>query len=182
MTNYVDILIGATITAFGSAILMIWDYFKIYKESIERETNILNAAEEEMANNFTKANLTLVLINQDLENRKSGKEIVIPLIPFHNEMWALLKINFPKHLSNFIIIKKFGNVSSDIDAINEIIRSRENYRTHNAAMTHYNDRMLIYNSILENKIGSLLFDLMDLNKEFEDKLTIKADEAGAYYE
>jgi hypothetical protein len=181
MVDYILVLIGAATTAFGSIILMIWDYFKIYRESIERETNILNAAKEEMANNLAIAHSNLGYISQDIESRKEGKEIVIPLMPFHNEMWDLLKINFPKNLLKFEIVKMFGDTSFHINEINELIRSRENYRIHNSAMRNYQNKMHIYNSQLSNKITPIIFKLIDIEKEFEIKVTIRADEAGAYW-
>ena len=182
--NYTDLLAGALITAFGAILVMIWDYYKIYKDKIDKEINIINAVDYEITKNIDFAQTNLKLLDQNTNARKTNQETVSPLIPFRNEMWALVKINISKNFLKNEKISDIITISTLIDAINEIIRSRENYRFNGSTvLERYNTRMDKYDILLNEVIAKLVVQLLILRNKFQDDMIIiKADETSAYYE
>jgi hypothetical protein len=178
-----DFWAGALTTAFGVIIVMIWDYYKIHKDTIDRETNILNAVDYEIKRNINFAILNLSVLAGDVKAREANRETIASLIPFRNEMWTLVKINISKIFLVSGRITDIVTISILNDQINEIIRSREKYRMKVVTgVEEYNIRMQTYNTDLIEKITILRDLLIKLQGKFDkNNIVIRADEAGAYY-
>lgn len=181
--NYSDVLIGALTTAFGAILVMIWDYYKMNRESQEKEKKMLLGLIHEITVNqgIVKANLKFLKEERDFLAEKM--HIVSPLVPFEDEMWSVIKMNIPKKLLDNQIFYNAVITYSLIRYTNEIIRSREDFRNQNGALSTYNDKISKYDQILLEKINFIKDKLINLNRSLEMFFVkIKADETGAYYE
>lgn len=186
-SEYNAFLIGA-ITAIigaiiGAIIVAAWDYYKIHKETINKETQILNAFKEEIATNLSIILDNKELVNQDIKILKDKKTILEPLVTLHSAALSLIKLNFPNHLLDFNTISDIIEISIWIDRINENIRSRENFRISNAIASNVSTRIEKYDDLLIKLLDRNEAQLISLNEKLETpKIIVKADEAGAYYE
>lgn len=183
-SNYTDLLAGALIAAFGAILVMVWDYYKMYKDTIDRDTKILNAIEYEIGTNLYFLAINLKRLALDEEGKKINKTVTQPLIPFRNEMWILARTNISKNLLEDDKIIDMSTISMLIDATNELIRSRENFRQRkHSTIDFYLEWMRTYNTDLITNINNLANQLISLQHKLDkNKITLKADEAGAYYE
>ena len=183
-SGFTSFLAGAFTTVLGATLVMIWDFYKIHKDTIDRETKILNAVRDEVITNQFNAEINLMRLTIDINGRtreNKDREIIEPIIPFCDEMLTLAKFNFSQDFLNYGFLDT-AKMSSDIDNINEISRSRENYRLMKASFTGWNERIIKYDEILLIEISSLSLKLSDLRQKLEQNIIrIKADEAGAYY-
>lgn len=106
-SDYTAFSIGA-ITAIlgvviGAILVAIWDYYKIHKDTIERERNLINAFKEEIISN----KLTFDLNRDYVKNRKENVEwIIFPLRPILTELSSLIGTNFSYNLLNCDALKK----------------------------------------------------------------------------
>jgi hypothetical protein len=124
----IDILIGA---AFGSFIILFWDYIKIKRESLEKEKQMLIALRQEIKSNKTKVYSNLQILDKEVISLKKNEMLLAPLIPFRKEIWNLIILNPPRWLfraSDPKIASTLGSdfnylgvISYNIDDANEVI-------------------------------------------------------------
>lgn len=182
--DYSDVLIGALTTAFGAILVMVWDYYKVGKESSERDRRMLIGAKHELMTNRYILETNSELLEEDIGNLKEKKEVLTPLTPFRNEFWNLIKINPPLNLLKVGDFYDIGGAYYRINYINEIIRLREAYRIENTGKDDYSEKMLYYDEFLLPKLLELVEYFEILNSKLESHITsikIKADEFGTYH-
>jgi len=81
--------------------------------------------------------------------------VVQPLHVLKTGFWDVAKINLPKLLLQDARLLKLRNLASLAESCNEQIRSRENYRIHNGAMTNLTHNMRLYDEPLVQQLVAL---------------------------
>ena len=128
---------GVIATTIGSLLMVGWDILKFRRESRWRDETICGAIREELL-----ANLDILRANQRLFEQKLAvldqrMLVVTPLSLLQTGFWDLAKVNLPQRLiRDGDMLISIRNVSRMTDEVNETIRSRENYRLHNGAMSN----------------------------------------------
>jgi hypothetical protein len=154
---------GVVATILGFVLTMAWDYIKYRRETGERETAVLRAMREDIADNTSIAQQNIAMLIQEIQVLKEQKSVVAPLQPLQQGMWDLVKLNIPQKLSRspdlLSHVRQTANLGSY--AI-ETIRSRENYRITNGAMSNYHDRMRLYDETLLDLHQRLVTSLQTL--------------------
>jgi hypothetical protein len=160
---------GVFATAFGFGLTMLWDLY----QSRKREKAILFAVSSDIYENIEVLKNNQSILEEELEILNKNKMIVNPLDLLRSGFWDLLKINLPfTHVRNQKLLLKIIEVAQLTNSVNETIRSRENYRIHNQAMTDYTFRMKSYDEILLKDIKTLLKQFKDLTEmEIKKQIT-----------
>ncbi len=163
MTDWLKgFLAGVIATIIGFILTMLWDTFKLSRESKKREKTVLSTVKEELINNLSILQYNQTLLQRELELVDDNKRLVAPLNILQSGFWDLVKINLPKKLTKEDTLIKIRTVAQLTDLMNETIRSRENFRIHNMALSGYGSRIKLYDEILLENIGNLLKSLESL--------------------
>ncbi len=110
------------------------------------------------------------LLEEELKALRDGKHVIKPIPILINSSWDLIKINFPKKISNDSkLLVEIRSIMITICSVNETIRSREMYRQNNGAMSNFNNRMKIYDDILLQDTDPLIKNLESLRGKLEEK-------------
>ena len=145
---FLGFLSGVAATILGFVLTIGWDVYKTRRDTNEREGTVLRALSEELRENKSALRSDLDLLRQELAVLAEQKSVVRPLLVFKVGFWDIAKVNLPKALLRGDGLLKLRNVAALADDCNEQIRSRENYRIHNGAMSNYVDRMRLYDEPL----------------------------------
>ena len=144
----------------GFVLTMAWDRYKFNRDSGAKEKALLTALRHDFLSNIEILEQNRVLLAQDLTVVDDGKSVVLPLTELKGEMWDLVKHNLPKILTDDIeTLVLVRDCSTHVDRMNATIRSRQDYRTHNKAMTSYSSEMRIYDTALLEQGVELLAQL-----------------------
>lgn len=153
---------GVIAVIIGLILTMLWDNFKFKRESKQREEKVLSAVKEELVSNLDILQYNQVLLQTDIKIIDENKSVIAPLNLLQSGFWDLVKINLPQKLTKGDTLVKIRKAAQLTDQINEQIRSRENHRINNQAMTNYNRRMKLYDETLLESIEVLLKSLEEL--------------------
>jgi hypothetical protein len=132
-------------------------YDLLQGERVERDESVLVAIRNEVTSNLAILEQNQQALQQELALIPEGKTLVAPLLLLHTGSWELLKVNIPERF-----FKEKGTLNTITDAfakagaINETVRSRENYRINNGAMTNFSSHMKLYDDDLIPKDTSLI--------------------------
>ncbi|MBE3088434.1 MAG: hypothetical protein IMZ71_04910 [Chloroflexi bacterium] len=148
-------LSGVAATVLGFVLTIGWDVYKCRRDTREKEDTILRALSEEMVENKTIVDRDANLLQQELAVLAEQKAVVRPLSVLKVGFWDIAKINLPKALLRNDRLLKLRNVAALADDCNEQIRSRENYRINNGAMSNFSQRMRIYDEPLVQSLAEL---------------------------
>ncbi len=156
---------GATIVGF--VLTMIWDFYKFKREIRSREEALLNIITYELNDNINILNNNKTLLEHEISILDSKQSLVNPLLHLQYGFWDLLKANmyFPKEIRNSDASIKIIRIAQKTKVIDDTIRSREEYRIHNSAMSTFHSRMKKYDQII-------LEDSEELLKLLDDFQTI----------
>ena len=147
---------GIIATVIGFVLTMLWDVSKSNKEIQEKEKQIMLVFKEELKYNLFILSKNMDLIDQELKIIDSRQSIVNPLTILKTGFWDLLKFHLPKKLTEKDTLKTVSEVVQFSEEFNEIIRSRENFRNNNRALTSYGLQMKSYDEILVKSMGNLI--------------------------
>ncbi len=149
---------GAGATILGFCLTMLWSWC----DNLAKSKLVLKALTHDLLINRDTLINNLDSLNQELEIIQNDRYIVKPLNLLNQDFLNFLYINLPKKF------KKEPNLLSEIRDLsrlskesNETILSRENYRISNTAMSNYQNRMKIYDEILQRQENELL-DLVEI--------------------
>jgi hypothetical protein len=139
---------GVVATIIGFVLTTVWDQWKYKRDVKQREEALSTAVKEEL-----KANLKILQGNQSrlqasLEGIEAEKELVAPVSFLKNGSWEVVKITPPRKWIQGNILTQISEITISIDLINEMIRSRENYRIANQALTGLLQRLKKYDEML----------------------------------
>lgn len=149
------LIIGVVATSIGAGLTMLWDNHKFKRESKKKDEMVLSAVKEELVSNLTKLQDNRQLIEEELDVIDKSKMLVSPLDLLESGFWDLVKINLPQELTKGDVLLKIRKVALITDRTNEQIRSRENYRIHNQAMTGYISTLRLYDKMILSSIATL---------------------------
>ena len=141
-------LSGVAATILGFVLTIIWDMRKTRGESLKRDRVVMSAITEESQSNKRSIEQNLLRLQQELAVLAEDKSIVQPLFMMKTGFWDLAKINLPEKLLVGDRLARLRNLAFLAEQVNSEVRSRENYRIHNSAMTNYSTRMRIYDESL----------------------------------
>ena len=155
---------GVAATIVGFVFTMIWDLYKYRRDTNQREKSIIDITRHEIEENRQASVENISLLDGELEILDKKKEIVRPLLLLKTGFWDLLKGNIPKQfLTNVKLIEKIQSLSLLASHINEQVRSRQNYKNSNSAMSDYNSSVKIQDKMI-------LADLKRFNNNADDVL------------
>ena len=154
--------VGAVIVGF--VLTMIWDFYKFRREIRSREEALLNVIQTELNENINILNTNKAMLERELNVLSNHQSLVNPLTPLQYGFWDLLKVtlSFPKKIIQFDSLTKVAGIAQITKDVNETIRSREEYRIHNGAMSNFSSRMKNYDQILLEESERLLKLLNEL--------------------
>jgi hypothetical protein len=138
-------------------------YELLQAERVEREEAVLVAVRDEITSNLAIIEQNQRALQLELGVLADGKTLVTPLLLLHTGSWELLKVSIPERF-----FKEKGTLNSITDAfakagaINETVRSRENYRISNGAMSNFSSHMKLYDDDLITRNAALLQSLKEL--------------------
>lgn len=158
---------GVIATLFGFVLTMVWDTVKYYRDRISKDNAVLFASRQEMEGNIEVLRENKKILEEELEIiQKEKKMLVVPLSPLNSFAWEVVAINLPKKLiKDVVLLKKVRDSAQSVVHINEIIRSRENYRTNSTGMSNYMDRIKSYNQLLLNGTNNVLAHFEEVSKQ-----------------
>jgi hypothetical protein len=161
--------IGVGATVVGFILTMVWDFFKFRRETLAREQALLNIIQYELNENISILDINEAILKQELEVLDEHKSVVPPLIQLQSGFWDLLKINlsFPKKIRKFDTSINLIRIAKNLTEMNETIKSRQDYRINNEAMSNYNSRMKIYDDMLLHGSEELRKLLTELQEEIQ---------------
>ena len=146
----------------GFIFTIVWDI----KKANDNDNVILFAIKEEINENLNILEQNKKLIQTELSVIEINKSLVTPLSLLKCGFWDFVKLNLPKKLNKPDLITKFRNLGQFVDNINENIRSRENYRIHNGAMSNYSSQLKMYDETIMDYIDMTIVLLKELQKDF----------------
>lgn len=152
---FIGFLSGVAATVLGFVLTIVWDLYKMRRDAREREGVMQRAVSEELTENTVALQHDLDLIQNELAVLSEGKSVVQPLMLFKTGFWDVAKINLPATFLGGDRLLKLRNIVSLAEACNEQIRSRENYRIHNGAMSNYASRLSQYDEPLGESMLAL---------------------------
>jgi hypothetical protein len=163
----IGVITGVIATIIGFVLTMIWDVYKNGRESKNRQEAVLSAGKGEYDYNLETMKFNMDLLKHEIEVIDQKRVIVEPLMQLQNSFWDLIKIQIPKNLTNGEILRKIRYVAQQINQINETLRSREDYRVNNQAMSNFHIRLKSYDELLikfMNNLGPSIIELKDVIK------------------
>ena len=157
---------GIFATLVGFSFTVWWDSHKYRRDQGQRDEAVLTAAREELLSNIDLLKRNQFLLQQELAVIDERKSVVDPLSPLKSGAWELLRTNMPRKLIREVnTFNKIKEADQAANEVNETIRSRENYRIHNGAMSNFADRMKSYDQILLEKQKRSLEALEELKSQ-----------------
>lgn len=143
-------LAGIGATTFGFVLTMIWDYWKSTQQRKQLQNNLLILLSDELKYNILVIKNNKSLLTQELNYLKENKSIVNALDIPREDFWEMFKLNYDYRFFSVERVKLIKDVYYITSSIIENIKSRENYRISNQAMSNFHIRMQKYNEILLN--------------------------------
>jgi len=163
---------GVAATVLGFLMTILWDINKAQRESAERDNAVIKAIDEELLSNKKSLEQNLARLQHELSVLDESKSIVPPLFVLKTGLWDLAKVNFPKKLLRGNRLTHLRNLVFLAEQANEEIRSRENYRIHNGAMSNFNDRMRLYDESIIRVLQALAEEMTVFEGEMNNKSRI----------
>jgi hypothetical protein len=157
---------GVAATILGFVLTILWDINKAKRESIEKDKAVIKAINEELLSNKKCLEQNLERLQTELDILNKGKNIVQPLFILKTGFWELAKVQFPRTLLRGNRLVSLRSIVFYAEQANEEIRSRENYRIHNEAMSNFHHRMHLY----DESIGGVLRLLAAEMAVFENEI------------
>jgi hypothetical protein len=144
----------------------------LQKEKQDRDEAVLSTVYKELFfNENAFAENQKALETEVAAIRKEGKTLIGPINTLHTSAWELLRLYLPRQIGGkAAILGSVTEVYMLTHRINEVIRSREDYRIHNGSMSNFATRMAAYDEQLQElnaKILSLLGELLPTLKAMQ---------------
>ena len=143
----------ATLLGFGLAVG--WDEYKYRRDIAQRDAAVVETLRQEVADNLERAAKDQKLLVEDLDNLKQGKSTVRPLSLLEGGAWEVMRVNIPRQISGDQgELAKIASMAQSASALNDLIRSRENYHTSNNASSTFLLTIEKYDEQLQEEILS----------------------------
>ena len=162
--SLIGFISGVAATVFGFILTIGWDIYKMRQDEHDREQTVIRALREELIENKAVADQNVTILNLELDVLAQDKSVIKPLLVLKTGFWDIAKVNLPKTLFVGDRLLKLRNLVSLAEDCNEQIRSRENYRIHNGAMTNFSTTMRLYDEPLLQELNALKASAADCEK------------------
>ena len=139
---------GVAATILGFVLTIVWDVRKTRAESLVRDRTVMKAVNEELVSNKWCLQQNLIRLHHELPVLDQNKTLVQPLFTMKTGFWYLAMINLPGILLAGDRLVRLRSLAILSEQVNDEVRSRENYRIHNTAMSDYAARMKMYDELL----------------------------------
>jgi hypothetical protein len=155
-------------------------YDLLQTERVQRDEAVLIAIKDEITSNIAILEQNQNALKMELGVLGEGRSLVTPLLLLHTGSWELLKVSIPERF-----FRGKGTLNTTTDgfaraiAINETVRSRENYRISNGAMSNFSSHMKLYDDDLITKNATLLQVFNELRTSFQPSASPKPIRAPA---
>lgn len=130
---------GVLATLIGFGLTMIWDLWKTRRDEEHKDRAMLRALKAQVDLNADILIGQGNVIRKELEVMQTGRHLLEPLVQLHSDLWDLAKNNLPKQLTNEDTVTALFRTSLASQQVNEWIRSREEHRLHNRAMSDFTE-------------------------------------------
>jgi hypothetical protein len=135
-------------------------YTFLLAEKVEREKTVASALIRELSTNEGSIGHNNTALALELEALKKNSTLVAPINTLETSAWELLRLYLPHEIgTNPKALAGVTDAYNRILYVNEVIRSREEYRLNNQAMDNLSSRMTKYDQTL-----------LDLNNELVPRL------------
>jgi uncharacterized protein YukE len=124
-------------------------------EKREREKAVLSTLTWELTFNASAVVDDLKIIGVEQDALKQEKSIITPLRLLQTQAWELLRVYMPPALNHAVILTEVTGAYNATFTLNELIRSREEYRLHNGAMSNFGTRMVAYDQTIQQNLTRL---------------------------
>ncbi len=159
-------LSGVIATLVGFILTMLWDILKSYRDRVRRDNTLLTSAKHELLIAIDSLKNNKDVLEDEIKSLKNNKFIIIPLAPIYGDVWGLFKLHLPRKIAKSPkLLMSARDVSYAVEHLNEISRSRENYRLSNMNMSNHNSVLKIYDDILLNGIKNVTPEIEALEKQ-----------------
>lgn len=156
---------GVLATLIGFLLTIAWDIYKYRRDTKRKDDAIISAVNEELIANIFICQSNKNALEQEIIFLKEKKSLVSPIVLLQNGAWDLIKINFPTQIEkDEKLLLKIRSLTQLIQYINENIRSRENYRINNGAMSNYESKLQKYDNSILNDTNDLISRLETLRR------------------
>jgi hypothetical protein len=173
-------LSGAALVLLGFALAVLWDQYKERRATRRRDASLLLAAKAEVESIAATAQNDLNLVRSELAQLTTigggGSGLLNPLDPLEGGFWDIVKLNPPRVLlRDEQTIAQIRDVARRTDQVNEMIRTREAYKTSNAALASslglaqsaFSGWVQGYDQLIERWLTELLDALQSLEAALE---------------
>ena len=150
-----EIISGGILVLLGFFFAVGWDLWKEARETSDRDEAYIRVITADLSTNHAHIDFALNLLNTELEALGAHKSVVQPLPILNETFWDVIKINPPKDLIKSGKLEKLTKIMGITRIVNEEVRSRENYRLTNGAMSNFFERMKAYDDLLIEQLGIL---------------------------
>jgi hypothetical protein len=156
-------LSGVLATIVGFVLTMAWDLWKDKRQKAERTRMIETAVGADLVANAARIRRNVGALKQELPMLAQRMDVVAPLTLLRTSFWDVAKLYPPGQLITSEEMTKLHELFDLAEQVNEQIRSRETFRQHNGAMTHFGSRMKIYDEDLVEAMTRLEATIMALD-------------------
>jgi hypothetical protein len=159
-----DLLTGGILVLVGFALAVGWEVWKDDREVGRRDKALNAVVTSDLKINKTQVEFSLKLLSEELAALAEDRSVVQPLPVLQDRFWDVVKLNPPTDLIMNGKLEKLNKLMSVTSIVNEQVRSRENYRLHNGAMTNFRERMRKYDELLIRQLIILKVQIDEFEK------------------
>ncbi|MEK7542638.1 MAG: hypothetical protein AAB524_02975 [Patescibacteria group bacterium] len=150
-----EFLSGAGVAIFSFLLAAAWDEYKFRRDVRRKDEAVMFAVQEDLRSNLKIAEENKRMLEEELSVLKDHRTITPPLRLLGEGFWTLVRVNPPQKLVRLDSIVKIHGIGNLTGSVNEMLRSRENYRIQNQAMDNFCKRLETYDRVLIEEITKL---------------------------
>lgn len=138
-------------------------YAFLLAERQERDQAVLSSLHKELASNEAAIVENQKFLDTELQFLKEGQSLIGPINSLQTGTWELLRLYLPPEVSTKEpVLRSVTEAYKLTHRVNDIIRSREDYRNANGAMDNFGRRMTAYDQQLQELNAKVLTELRTL--------------------
>ncbi len=163
------VISGSAATLAGFGFTMAWDLWKIRREEKCRNQAIVRAVKHELDENVEIGKANLKLLDEESKMLSEGY-LLVPMLPFKDGIWDLLKANLPdKLLIQTELLTGLRDASIGALHLNAGTNSRQAYKDTSGAMSNFRQTIKIRNDLLVAEIKEFTSGIEKLFQLLQEK-------------
>ncbi|HEY3960378.1 MAG TPA: hypothetical protein VGL68_07700 [Solirubrobacteraceae bacterium] len=157
-----SIISGGTVAIIAFLLAAAWDTLKDKRNVGRRDHAMLTAIQRELAANLLIVNHKQEQITQELEQLSKGTWLLNPLEPLDIGFWNFARLNLPRSIMiDTPAVESLQRVARLTLNVNDIVRSREEFRIANQASPTFRMKLGGYDTLLRKLQAELIQALLD---------------------